>query len=213
MNTNDYRYVLNYWITRENWPKALQVLHKQTSPEAFYKTASVLLTHSPQETVSVWIQQRELDPAKLAPALLQYNETARVPLEQNQAVRYLLFAIDQLGSIDKAVHNALISIYASHPTKQETVLLKYIRRQPDPPYYDVDFALRLCLQYRRTESGVLIYSLMGMYEQAVSLALNHGALDLAMYVADTPEEDPGRRKKLWLLIAEKVVSQPDGMKK
>jgi vacuolar protein sorting-associated protein 18 len=212
-NTNDYKYVLNYWITQENWPNALQVLHKQTSPEVFYKTASVLLTHSPYETVNVWIQQRDLDPAKLTPALLQYNEYVQSPLEQNQAIRYLIFSIDQLGSTDPSVHNALISIYASHKSKQETSLLKYLRGQSKPPYYDVDFALRLCLQFSRIESGVHIYSSMEMYEQAVSLALNHEQFDLAMMVADTPEEDAPRRKKLWLSIAEKVISQQDGMKK
>src|SRR5271154_5674517 len=126
---NDHKYVLNYWITQENWPKAIESLKKQTSPESFYKSASVLLTHSPIETVNVWVQQRELEPTKLTPALLSYNETIKVPLEQNQAIRYLKFAIDQLYSTDSSVHNALISIYASHSTKEEGLLLQYLRSQ------------------------------------------------------------------------------------
>jgi hypothetical protein len=178
----------------------------------FYKTASVLLTHSPRETVNVWVQQRELDPTKLTPALLQYNESVKTPLEQNQAIRYLVFAIDQLGSTDPSVHNALISIYASHPGKEERLLLNYLRDDLNPPYYDVDFALRLCLQFHRVQSGVYIYSSMELYEQAVSLALDHDETELAMTIADSPEEDPVRRKKLWLSIAEKVVSEQDGMK-
>jgi len=204
---------LNYWIERENWSRAIEVLHKQTSPEAFYKTSSVLLTHAPQQTIDVWVQQRILDPTKLTPALLQYNESVRVPLEQNQAVRYLVFAINHLGSTDASVHNALISIYASHPTKDENLLLKYLRTQPDPPYYDVDFALRLSLQYHRVRSGVHIYSSMELYEPAVELALSHDEAELAMTIANSPEEDAVRRKSLWLTIAEKVVSQEDGMKK
>lgn len=134
-------------------------------------------------------------------------------LETNQAIRYLVFAIDHLGSTDSSVHNALISIYASHTGTEEYLLLKYLRNQPNPPYYDVDFALRLCLQFHRVQSGVHIYTSMELYEQAVSLALDHEEFDLAMTIADSPDEDPLRRKKLWLSIAEKVISQQDGMKK
>lgn len=54
---------------------------------------------------------------------------------------------------------------------------------------------------------------MELYEQAISLALDHQEFDLAMGIADAPEEDPTRRKKLWLSIAEKVISQENGMKK
>lgn len=210
---NDHTYVLNYWINRENWPCAIESLYKQTSPEVFYKTASVLLSHAPGETVNVWVRQRDLDPAKLTSALLQYNESIQTTLERNQAVRYLGFAIDQLESKDPSVHNALISIYASRSSTDEKPLLNYLRSQPNPPYYDIDFALRLCLQFFRVHSGVHIYSSMGLFEQGVSLALDHDEFELAMTVADIPDEDPLRRKKLWLLIAEKIISEPDGMKR
>ena len=166
------------------------------------------------ETVNVWIQQRDLEPTKLTPALLSYNETIKVPLDQNQAIRYLRFAIDQLHSTDSSVHNALISIYASHQTKEEELLLlEYLRKQLNPPYYDVDFALRLCLQFGRVQAGVHIYSSMELFEQAVDLALSAREFELAMVIADFPDEDPVRRKKLWLAIAEKVISEQDGMKK
>lgn len=115
--------------------------------------------------------------------------------------------------MDSSVHNALISIYASYPGKQEGLLLKYLRSQPNPPYYDLDFALRLCLQFHRVQSGVHIYTSMELFEQAVSLALDHDEFDLAMTIADSPDEDQVRRKKLWLSIAQKVISQQDGMKK
>jgi len=212
-NINDHQYVLNYWITRENWTKAVEALQKQTSPEVFYKSASVLLTHAPLETVNTWVRQRDLDPTKLTPALLSYNDTVRVPMEQNQAIRYLVFAIDHLNNTDPSVHNALISIYASHTENDERYLLNYLRSQPKPAHYDVDFALRLCLQFHRVQSGVHIYAEMELYEQAVQLALDHGETELAMTVADVPEEDPVQRKRLWLSIVEKVVQEKDGMKK
>jgi hypothetical protein len=153
-----------------------------------------------------------LDATKLTPALLHYNETASPPLSQNQAVRYLLYAIDTLGDATVAVHNALISIYASHSTTDEGLLLQYLRSH-EPACYDVDFALRLCLQFRRVQSGVYIYTTMELYEQAIDLALSHGEIELAMQVADAPEEDPPRRKKLWLTIATTVIADENGMKR
>ena len=82
---------------------------------------------------------------------------------QNQAIRYLLFVINQLHSTDAAVHNTLISIYASHPSPDESALLSYLESQSlqQTQLYDADFALRLCIQYKRVQSCVHIYSTMG----------------------------------------------------
>lgn len=38
-------------------------------------------------------------------------------------------------------------------------------------HYNLDYALRLCTQNGRTQSCVHIYSQMGLYEEAVNLAL------------------------------------------
>jgi hypothetical protein len=45
-------------------------------------------------------------------------------------------------------------------------------------HYNLDYALRLCTQNRRTQSCVHIYSQMGLYEEAVNLALKvlHGLM-------------------------------------
>lgn len=41
-------------------------------------------------------------------------------------------------------------------------------------HYNLDYALRLCSQNQRTQSCVHIYSQMGLYEEAVNLALKVG---------------------------------------
>lgn len=38
-------------------------------------------------------------------------------------------------------------------------------------HYELDYALRVCSQNRRTQSCVHIYSQMGLFEEAVELAL------------------------------------------
>ena len=207
---NDYSYVLSYWVQRERWSEALDVLKKQTDPKVFYKYGSVLMSHVPTELVDIMMRHPDLDPRKLIPALLNYATDNSVPLNQNQAARYLLFCINQLHSTDAAVHNTLISIYASHPSPSETALLKYLSAESvhPPPSYDADFALRLCIQHSRVQSCVHIYSLMGQYASAVALALKHGEIELAASVADRPgDSNPALRKKLWLAVAKKVIGQ------
>ncbi|ORY16122.1 Pep3/Vps18/deep orange family-domain-containing protein [Clohesyomyces aquaticus] len=211
---NDYNYVLSYWVQRERWQESLDVLKKQTNPNIFYKYSSVLMAHVPVDLVEIMMRQANLDCQKLIPAFLNYNDITKVPLNQNQAVRYLSFEINQHSSTDAAVHNTLISIYASHPTGDESALLSYLEAQSyaHEQNYDADFALRLCIQHKRVQSCVHIYRSMGQYVQAVDLALKYDEIDLASSVADRSDTDPSLRKKLWLAIAKKVISQSSGIK-
>lgn len=54
---------------------------------------------------------------------------------------------------------------------------------------------------------------MGLYEEAVRLALEHKDLDLARVYADKPEEDDVLRKKLWTNIAKYVIESSEDIKK
>ncbi|KIW09155.1 hypothetical protein, variant [Verruconis gallopava] len=211
---NDYDYVLSYWIQRERWDESLAVLKKQTKPENFYKYSSVLMTNVPVELVDILMRQSNLDPQRLIPALLNYDKIANVPLNKNQAVRYLNYVINTMQSTDPSVHNTLISIYAAAPTKDESALLAYLRAQSyaQEQLYDADFALRLCIQHSRVQSCVHIYTSMGQYARAVDLALKHDETDLAASVADRCEGNPALRKKLWLKIAKEVIKKSEGIK-
>jgi hypothetical protein len=208
---DDYNYVLSYWVQRERWQESLDVLKRQTDPSIFYKYSSVLMVHAPTELVDILMRHPDLDPLKLIPALLNYNKTnPNIPLPQNQAVRYLLFCINALHTTVSAIHNTLISIYASHPSPSETALLSYLSTHSlsRPPPYDTDFAFRLCIQHSRVQSAVHIYTSMGSYASAVDLALKHDEIELASVVADRPSStETALRKRLWLAVAKKVISQ------
>ncbi|KAF2084146.1 hypothetical protein K490DRAFT_49808 [Saccharata proteae CBS 121410] len=219
---DDHNYVLSYWVQRERWPESLTVLKKQTEPDIFYKYSSVLMANTPVEFVDILMRQANLEARKLIPALLNYNKITQVPLSQNQAIRYLVFEINQHQSTDAAVHNTLISIYASSPSRDESALLSYLEAQSythdstSQPPYDADFALRLCIQHERVHACVHIYTTMRQYHRAVSLALAHDEIELASQVADLPAGMPGGnpalRKKLWLMVAKKVISTSSGIK-
>lgn len=210
---DDYNFVLGYWMQKEKWKEALNVLKMQKDPEIFYRYSPGLIIHVSTELIDILMRHPDLSPRQLIPALLNYDSNFDGPLCQNQAVRYLLHCVNNLNSTDAAVHNTLISIYASHPSKDESALLSYLISQGEEPLFDSDFALRLCIKHTRVQSCVHIYSNMGQYLQAVDLALSHSAIDLATLIADRSLSNPPLRKKLWLAIAKKVVSQSNGTKK
>ncbi|KAK4190400.1 Pep3/Vps18/deep orange family-domain-containing protein [Podospora australis] len=209
---NDYNFVLSYWVQRERWSEALKVLKRQTDAEVFYRYSSVLMTHAATELVEILMRQSNLNPRNLIPALLEYDRNFKGPLSQNQAIRYLHYVVNQLNSTDSAVHNTIVSIYASHTSRDESALLSYLETQGDEPNFDQDFALRLCIQNHRVLSCAHIYTSMGQYVQAVDLALSHDKIELASIIANRPMSNPPLRKKLWLAVAKKVISQSNGIK-
>ncbi|KAL8927938.1 MAG: hypothetical protein Q9208_002013 [Pyrenodesmia sp. 3 TL-2023] len=209
---DDSDFVLSYWIQRGRWHESLDVLRKQNDPEIFYRYSSVLMTYVATDLVDILMRHSDLNPRRLIPALLNYNKDNSIPLSKNQAARYLNFCINQLQSTDPAIHNTLISVYASHPSPSESALITYLSAQSlnAKPLYDTDFAFRLCIQHSRVQSAVHIYSSMGEYSSAVDLALKHNEIDLATSVADRPTDtDSALRKRLWLAVAKKVISQQE----
>ncbi len=68
--------------------------------------------------------------------------------------------------------------------------------------YDLKYALRLCSEHNHRRACVHIYSTMGLYEEAVDLALQVDT-ELAKQNADKPDDDEQLRKKLWLRIGTK----------
>ncbi|KAJ5360669.1 Pep3/Vps18/deep orange [Penicillium concentricum] len=202
--TNDYNYVLSYWIQREKWLEALKVLQRQSEADVFYKYSSVLMTHKPTDLVDILMRQTNLDPERLIPALLNYNKSASVSsLNQNQAVRYLNFIIVNHPNPSAAVHNTLISIHASSPSSSEAGLLTYLQSQPASPLHTMQTSHFACAFKINESSHAFTFT-----AQWDKLALEHNDIELAAIVADRPEGNDKLRKKLWLLVAEKKIRQP-----
>ncbi|KAF9056509.1 DigA protein [Panaeolus papilionaceus] len=217
--------VIEHWVMEEQWLKAIEILSGQTNLELYYRFGSVLMRHAPQETVDSWIRQTSLDPLRLVPALLQLQRTSRDPLSPNHAIRYLNHVIFQQKSISSTIHNLIITFHVSPHSPpsyspsavDDGPLLRFLSEAPgDPltgkPYYDLDYALRICKQAGRTQPCVHIYSKMGLWENSVDLALEKGDLELAKVNADMPEDDAPLRKKLWLKIARYVVQDKKDIK-
>lgn len=236
----DHRRVVEHWIMEEEWTKAIDtlnrqvhcssnimflllIIHLQTDLELYYRFAPTLMRQAPKETVDSWLRQKSLDPLRLVPALLRLQHLPRDPLLPNQAIRYLNEVIFEQGNTSSTIHNLIVTFHASTQSQvgaqaDDAALLRFLTTAPsDPltgkPYYDLDYALRLCKQTGRTQPCVHIYAKMGLWESSVDLALEKGDLDLAKINADMPpEEDRQLRKRLWLKVAKYVVQEKGDIK-
>ncbi|KAH6916857.1 DigA protein [Coprinopsis sp. MPI-PUGE-AT-0042] len=221
----DYQRVVEHWILEEGWLKAIDVISRQSNLELYYRYGSILIRQAPKETVDSWLRQTELDPMRLISCLLQLQHTPRDPLSPNQAIRYLSNLVFEQHNTTPTVHNLLLTFHVSPtspPQKSDSeddgsALLRFLQIAPtDPitgrPYYDLDYALRLCTTTGRTQACVQIYSKLGLWENSVDLALAKGDLELAKINADMPEDDKPLRKKLWLKIARYVVQDKKDIK-
>ena len=170
------------------------------------------------------MRQPSLDVRKLIPAFaIPFNPnpsasptTSRDAISTN-VIKYLTYSILQLQNVDTSVHNALITLYASDLSNDETELLHFLTNSPDnpltgQPYYDLDFALRICKKKSKLLSCGLIYAKMNLFEISIDFALDNDDLELAKILADRPVDDDLLRKKLWLKIAKFVVGKKNDIK-
>ncbi|CAG0905714.1 unnamed protein product, partial [Darwinula stevensoni] len=149
-------------------------------------------------------QQNRVSPSRLLPSLLlpeAFNmEHAR------EVVRYLEHCIFVLDSHETAVHNYLLYLYSSlYPEK----LLTYLENQGDSILevnFDPRYALTVCQEAGHDQACVRLYSIQGLHEEAVDLALKTD-IDLAKSMANKPKENESMCKKLWLKIAKHVVQE------
>ncbi|EGG14862.1 7-fold repeat in clathrin and VPS proteins repeat-containing protein [Cavenderia fasciculata] len=206
----DYERVISYHIQHQQYETALNVLTqlKVSHQDLYYKFCPVLFHFIPYQTVNVWMQATFLNPRKLIPSLMRYDH-CKLPHgeNQNQAIRYLEYCVKNLRNQDKAVHNYLLSLYVKQ--EDDGPLLKSLSNEI---YFDLKYALRLCMKEHKLKACVLIYSALGLYEEAVDLSLEVD-IGLAKDNADRVKlDDEALCKKLWLRIARHVVEKDNNIK-
>jgi len=194
-----YAYYNKYYL------HALQIMSKQSNAQVFYKFSPALMEKVPFETVNTWIRKYQiLKPRLLLPALMRYKQENNPPANNvNQAIRYLKYCVKKLKCDDLAIHNLLLSLYSKQA--DEKPLLQFLNKSNR--FFDLEYALRVCMKEKKYHACVLIYGSMGLYEESVDLALRHCTIELAKENADKPEDDAELRKKLWLRIARHVVEE------
>jgi len=216
---SDYERIIAHYIRTHEYSHALETLAR-LPPEAeqlFYKFSPDLIAAMPEATVNCWMAVNFLQPKRLLPALMRYEDTRPQQLTgPNQAVRYLQHVVG-LGNTEPAIHNYLLSLLAQRahePTAtpaDDAALLEFIDGNGQGTIsYDPKYALRLCTKLSKPQACVMIYGKMGLFEEAVDLALSVD-IELAKANANKPE-DEAVRKRLWLKIAQHVVREKSDIK-
>lgn len=204
-----YDRIIRHWIQEGDWHRAIKTLDRQDDPELYYRFATILMRNEPAATVDSWMRRSDLDAQRLIPAMLQHKPAGD---EKNHAIRFLQHVVKVQEDVSPAVHNFLFTnlARAGGDDDANARLLDFISSSPlDPltglPYYDLDYALRVCAEQGRKEASVRLYSKMGFHENAVDLALESRDVELACYCADLVESDEALRRRLWLKAAKYVV--------
>lgn len=205
----DYQFVLKNCIQCEKWEEALDVLLLHGDPELVYQSCTALMINEPQKTINMLIRLHDqIDPLKIIPSILIYNKNISfvqgIDPEFNQALVYLKFLIYDLKVNNVNIHNTFLTILITYPNQiNENHILKHLDNSKDIKF-DYDFILRLCFKFKRIQSAIKIYSILGKYENGITLALENDLLSIGLRVADKPLGL--HRKKLWLLISNKLIN-------
>lgn len=111
--------------------------------------------------------------------------------EQNyqDAIKFLKFCIDQLKSTDSTIHNALIFFLTQSPNDQ--LQKEYLDKQEkkEKINFDLDFGLRRFERTGQIVSLIRVYSMMGLYHEAIAIALKHDLVREAKNLANKPGND------------------------
>ncbi|XP_023944562.2 vacuolar protein sorting-associated protein 18 homolog isoform X2 [Bicyclus anynana] len=204
----DYENVIAQNIYKKSYMEALQMLQTKRKPDLFYQFAPSLMEKIPSQTATALIAQGPLlNPTKLLPAFLSCeNDEAHI----SEITRYLEFMLQNFNVKDKAIHNYLLTLYVEY---DQAALMKYLERQGQEIVlvnYDVHYALRLCREKGLSEACVKLSALLGLWESAAELALEVN-LSLAKEIANMPEDESVQRR-LWLGIAEHVITKSQDIK-
>jgi vacuolar protein sorting-associated protein 18 len=130
---------------------------------------------------------------------------------KDYAVEYLEFCVTENRNKEAAIHNFLVSLYAQRQDEGKKII-EFLDSQGPKPCFDLDYALRVCIRSNQSLACIRIYSMMGLPDEAVSLALRSGNIELAKKHADMPTDDDDMKKKLWLKIAKQIITQQGDIK-
>ncbi|KAJ1921944.1 tethering complex subunit [Mycoemilia scoparia] len=208
----EYHRIIDYWAKMGEYRKALEVLGKHVTPNYIYEYAIILIQHHPEELVDILMRQPDLEPRKLIPAFVKYEQKAVYNDRRNQAIRYLMFCVQEQKNTDPVVHNYLLTSLAKQGgVDAEHSLLTYLDSQGQSMVCNLDYALRVCRKYNRIQTCVYLYTKLGHHEDAVELALECNDLELAQISADKPK-DRDLQRLLWLKIARHAINKEGDLK-
>lgn len=201
----DFSHVVGHYMDLGEYGKALDIMRVIKKDDLFYTYGHILMKRRPKDLVDALMQQKTVKPSQLIPVLIQENPYFNKCAE---TIRYLEFCINELKTDSRVIYNYLFELYARH--RDEKTLIEYLENQVDNQgdkkcYLDLQLCLRLCTELKLSRTCVALYSAMGLYDEAVDLALTFD-IELAKTIANRPESDE-HQKRLWLTISQRILTK------
>ncbi|KAL0217957.1 hypothetical protein RCL1_008805 [Eukaryota sp. TZLM3-RCL] len=201
----DFHRVVDLLIQEGQYQEALDVVSSSRDANFVYKFSPILICHVPSSVIRMWRNLPSLDPKKLVPSLLLIQSNSSILTEASLFLESHVFSSNS-DPIEPAVANLLLSYYAE--LEDDSRLTAMLSDERVSSTVDLQYALRVCASRGKYEASVRIHTVLGLYEEAVELALKTGDVELAKVNADRGgENDPDLKKKLWMKIAKFVISQ------
>eukprot|EP00744_Colponema_vietnamica_P012016 GILI01016873.1.p1 GENE.GILI01016873.1~~GILI01016873.1.p1 ORF type:complete len:969 (-),score=236.01 GILI01016873.1:65-2611(-) len=222
--------------------------------EVWYSFSPRLIQHCPTQLMQGMSNfrnsqgRRALEPSKLIPAFVHYRPAMNEVFggrrtEDHRVIPYLRSCIRMDKNMDQLVHNFYVSLLAEYDVDALKVFLEqddgidtenFYSSSSDYGYdespqrttaYDPEYALRQCIKFHRHQFCVPLYKRLGLYEDAIAIALeatrpkpkrSEGApLEWDGLTTVTEEilnqkpkwMDPSAFKELWLGVARRVIEK------
>lgn len=203
---NDSDALIDFWIKRNRPKDALDVLlttEMLTSSQLnqlLIKYGYFLFKSHPKEIVQILKKSKNIKPLAILPCLLQGNNC-----RDEKLMRYLiLFLEDSLNREgDPVVLNYLLLLYAQFDDKKLSAALEKFSSDLN---FECVFVLDTCLKNNLKNNSVKILEKMSLHEDAVKEAVSSNNLALAQNIVKNNSLDAQRKKKLWLTIAQSVLT-------
>ena len=208
----NFEMVILHHMNQQEFVKALTKLEHVDSlsrESLLYRYSPIFMQNEPEMTVKLLmdtaVERRGiLDLKRLIPGLLN------VPIElRNHAIKFELFCVQELGMKDKNLHNLLIFHLAEN---DPPMLSKYLLEEEAKSNlgFDTEYALSVFKLNNCIDALILLYGMLNMHSEAVSIALEHGFFALAKENAQKLENiDESLARRVWLKIAIFMVKNSD----
>eukprot|EP00835_Amoeboradix_gromovi_P003875 NODE_274_length_12130_cov_0.238800.p1 type:complete len:852 gc:universal NODE_274_length_12130_cov_0.238800:3923-6478(+) len=197
---NDYKHKFYFYINKKDYLRGINTLENQKDVGLIYSNISLLLQHSPKETVNLLLNHPDIDPRLVIPAFVKH-------LSDLDSILLYLESIIK-SNREPSVHNFLFSLYCQY-SNEDSKIMPYLlgnRR-----FCDLDYALLQTTKFNHSLSTVTIYSELGLHDEAIQMSLRLNDLSLAKKAVNQVS-DHSENHRLWLKIAKHVVEKNSNLK-
>uniref|UniRef100_A0A7E4VYA6 Vacuolar protein sorting-associated protein 18 homolog n=1 Tax=Panagrellus redivivus TaxID=6233 RepID=A0A7E4VYA6_PANRE len=218
---HDYDTLIRVLILQSRYKDAIHTIEEHGRPNFFYKFAPDLLKNEPQMFLKALRDNSKiLDPTRFLPTFYKCIDQ---PQSAEVAFQYFSHVVSGGNQTSPAIHAFLILLYAECKPAKLLDHLKAFGTDRSQIPYDAGNALRLCMRKELKECCIFLYSLEGMHESAVKLALEIStqlAIECAKKIGDETLTDLSMldpiyeggttleevKKHVWLMIARHMLA-------